>query len=53
MSEPSAFAALNPYREVLNDGAPTPAAKIANDPAALQAYVARESGIAQPHHSHH
>jgi hypothetical protein len=52
ISEPAAFAAANPYLDVLNGGAPTPALKIANDPAALQAYVARELGTALPHRNH-
>ena len=53
MQEPGAFAFAYPYRDVLNGGAPTPALKIANDPAALQAYVAHELGTAHPHHTHH
>jgi hypothetical protein len=52
ISEPAAFQAANPYLDVLNGGAPTPALKIANDPTALQAYVARELGTALPHHNH-
>ena len=52
IQEPGAFAQAYPYLDVLNGGAPTPALKIANDPAALQAYVARELGTAQPHHTH-
>src|SRR5262249_60140769 len=51
IQEPGAFAQAYPYLDVLNGGAPTPALKIANDPAALQAYVARELGTAQ-HQTH-
>jgi hypothetical protein len=42
---PGAYAFTNPYRDVLNGGKPTPALKLASDPAAMQAYAARESGI--------
>jgi hypothetical protein len=52
IQEPGAFAFYHPYLDLLNGGAPTPALKIANDPAAMQAYVARELGTAQPHHTH-
>jgi hypothetical protein len=52
IQEPGAFAFAYPYLDVLNGGAPTPAAKLHTDPAAMQAYVARELGTAQPHHSH-
>ena len=57
IQEPGAFAFYYPYLDVLNGGAPTPAAKlILEGPAALQAYAARESGIgslsAQRHRSH-
>jgi hypothetical protein len=52
IQEPGAFAQAYPYLDVLNGGAPTPGLKIANDPAALQAYVAHELGAAR-HHSHH
>jgi hypothetical protein len=46
IQEPGAFAFYYPYRDVLNGGALTPAAKLASEPpAAMQAYVARESGI--------
>ncbi len=42
IQEPGAFAFYYPYRDVLNGGAPTPAAKLASEPpAAMQAYVAR------------
>ena len=52
IQEPGSFAFYHPYLDVLNGGAPTPALKIANDPSAMQAYVARELGTTQPHHSH-
>jgi hypothetical protein len=46
IQEPGAFAFYYPYRDVLNGGALTPAAKLASEPpAAMQAYAARESGI--------
>ena len=46
IQEPGAFAFYHPYLDVLNGGAPTPAAKlILEGPAALQAYAARESGV--------
>src|SRR5260370_40082558 len=49
IQEPGAFAFYYPYRDVLNGGALTPAAKLASEPpAAMQAYVARESGIGSP-----
>ncbi len=48
IQEPGAFAFAYPYLDVLNGGAPTPAAKLYRDPAAMQAYVARELGTA--HH---
>jgi hypothetical protein len=53
IQEPGAFAQAYPYLDVLNGGAPTPALKIYNDAAAMQAYVARELGTSQPHHTHH
>ena len=52
IQEPGAFAFYHPYLDVINGGAPTPALKIADDPAALQAYAARELG-ATHHHVHH
>src|SRR5258707_15544041 len=57
IQEPGAFAFYHPYLDVLNGGAPTPAAKlILEGPAALQAYAARESGVGfvsvQRHRSH-
>jgi hypothetical protein len=48
---PGAYATLHPYQDVLNGGAPTPAMKLSSDPAAMQAYAARESGIGNPSHS--
>lgn len=51
IQEPGAFAFYHPYLDVLNGGAPTPALKLANDPAAMRAYVARELGTAH-HHTH-
>jgi hypothetical protein len=43
IQDPGAFAFYYPYRDLLNGGAPTPAAKLASEPpAAMQAYVARE-----------
>jgi len=46
ISEPAAFQALYPYRDVLNNGAPTPAAKLVLEPpAVLQRLQALESGI--------
>lgn len=53
IQEPGAFAQAYPYLDVLNGGTPTPAAKLHTDPAAMQAYVARELGTAQTHHAHH
>jgi hypothetical protein len=56
IQEPGAFAFYHPYLDVLNGGAPTPAARSILGPAALQAYAARESGIGsvsvQRHRSH-
>jgi hypothetical protein len=46
IQEPGALAFYHPYLDVLNGGAPTPAAKLALEPpAAMQNYAARESGI--------
>jgi hypothetical protein len=45
---PGVTAFYHPYVDVLNGGAPTPALKLASDPAAMQAYAARESGIGGP-----
>ncbi|MGN1288331.1 MAG: hypothetical protein ACI4XG_17375 [Bradyrhizobium sp.] len=57
ISEPAAFQALYPYRDVLNNGAPTPAAKLVLEPpAVLQRLQAEESGIGivrLPRHSSH
>ena len=44
---PGAFAFFHPYLDALS-GAPTPALKLSSDPAAMQAYAARESGIGKP-----
>jgi hypothetical protein len=44
---PGAFAFFHPYLDALT-GAPTPALKLSSDPAAMQAYTARESGIGKP-----
>ncbi|WP_342727568.1 hypothetical protein AAFG07_12725 [Bradyrhizobium sp. B097] len=50
ISEPAAYQALYPYRDVLNNGAPTPAAKLVLlPPAVLQALQAQESGIGVVH----
>jgi hypothetical protein len=58
IQEPGAFAFYYPNLDVLNGGAPTPAAKLATEPpAAIQAYAARESGIGarhlRPYRSYH
>jgi hypothetical protein len=45
IQEPGAFAFYYPNLDVLNGGAPTPAARLASDPAAMQAYAVRESGL--------
>ena len=46
ISEPAAYQALYPYRDVLNNGAPTPAARLVLEPpVVLQALQAQESGI--------
>ena len=45
IQEPGEFAFYHPNLDVLNGGAPTPAAQLASQPpAALEAYAARESG---------
>ena len=44
IGDPSGFARNNPNLDVLNGGAPTPATRLESDPAAMQAYAARESG---------
>jgi hypothetical protein len=49
ISEPAAFQALNPYLDVLNGGAPTPAYWLQGNPRALQAYQQRQSGIHLQH----
>lgn len=48
IQEPGLFAFYHPNLDVLNGGAPTPAAALASDPAAMEAFAARESGIAPP-----
>jgi hypothetical protein len=56
ISEPAAFQALHPYLDVLNGGAPTPAYWLRDNPRALRAYQASQSGIGtrhEPHRSHH
>jgi hypothetical protein len=46
IQEPGLFAFYHPYLDVLNGGAPTPAARLAAEPpASMQAYAARESGV--------
>jgi hypothetical protein len=57
IQEPGMFAFYHPYLDVLNGGAPTPAARLSLEPpSAMQAYAARESGIgyarAQRHRSY-
>jgi hypothetical protein len=49
ISEPAAFQSLHPYLDVLNGGAPTPAYWLRENPQALRAYQARESGIGTRH----
>ena len=45
IQEPGMFAFYHPNLDVLNGGAPTPAARLASQPpAAMEAYAARESG---------
>ena len=46
IQEPGLFAFYHPYADVLNGGAPTPAAKLVLEPpSVMQAYAERESGI--------
>jgi hypothetical protein len=45
IQEPGMFAFYHPNLDVLNGGAPTPAARLSGRPAAMQAYAAWESGI--------
>ena len=46
IQEPGLFAFYHPNLDVLNGGAPTPAARLASEPpAAMESYAARESGI--------
>jgi hypothetical protein len=50
IQEPGLFAFYHPNLDVLNGGAPTPAARLALEPpAVMQAYNARESGIGGQH----
>jgi hypothetical protein len=54
IQEPGLFAFYHPYLDVLNGGAPTPAARLAAEPpASMQAYAARESGTIAARHSQH
>lgn len=53
IQEPGAYAFYHPYADVLNGGAPTPAAGLVGNPAALQAYQLRESGLAASHWQTH
>ena len=46
IQEPGEFSFYYPNRDVLNGGAPTPAARLESDPAAMQAYQERQSGMA-------
>jgi hypothetical protein len=50
IQEPGAFAFYHPNLDVLNGGAPTPASRLENDPAAMRAYVAGELGNGRTHH---
>ena len=47
IQEPGYFAQFYPNLDVLNGGAPTPAATLS--PAAMQAYAERESGVGPAH----
>ena len=49
IDEPGYFAQFYPNLDVLNGGAPTPASRLGLDPAAMQAYAERESGIGPAH----
>ena len=54
IQEPGAFAFYHPYLDVLNGGAPAPAAKLSLEPpATMQAYTARESGIGSTNSQRH
>lgn len=46
IQEQRAFFFYYPNLDVLNGGAPTPAARLASDPAAMQAYQERQTGMA-------
>ena len=49
IQEPGLFSFYYPNLDVLNGGAPTPAARLASEPpSAMQAYAARVSGFAAP-----
>jgi hypothetical protein len=51
IQEPGLFAFYHPNADVLNAGAPTPAARLAlESPSVMQAYNARESGIGSEHY---
>jgi hypothetical protein len=52
IQEPGAYAFYHPYADVLNGGAPTPAAGLVDNPAALRAYQLRESGLVTSHLQH-
>jgi hypothetical protein len=49
IQEPGLFAFYHPNLDVLNGGAPTPAARLAADPVAMHAYAADESGMGHRH----
>ncbi|MBT1510040.1 hypothetical protein KIP88_05940 [Bradyrhizobium sp. SRL28] len=54
IQEPGAFSFYYPNLDVLNDGAPTPAYRLASlPPSATQAYALRESGLAGTKVWHH
>jgi hypothetical protein len=50
IEEPGYFAQFYPDLDVLKGGAPTPAARLRFDPAAMQAYAERESGVGPSTH---
>jgi hypothetical protein len=50
IQEPGAFAFYHPNLDVLNGGAPTPAASL--DAGSSRAYAVRESGIGVSHWQH-
>jgi hypothetical protein len=54
IQEPGLFSFYYPNLDVLNGGAPTPAARLASEPpSAMQAYAAREGGFAAPTTQHY